>query len=179
MEEELFDSMEKSDRSLWMLALSDWRGHHDRATSAADPCPQCLPDRTSLFSLQGLWTQLLVRLSCAAWQCAKPDASQRLTAFGCPRARTVVSSLERERAKAQRIATAAGFEPHPEEVLRLTRELSGGDNLYNEFHGLAENYRLLLLAMHPPCGTLLYRWMLGRARVHFAQAEAIRRETLA
>jgi len=176
--EELFDSLADDGLSRLTAAVPDRFARINHAAHAAMPCMLCLPDSTNLLSVEGLWTQLLVRLSCTAWECAKPDATQRLTAFGSRRPRTVISSLAREHAKAQSMATASGFKLHPEDILRLMRELSRDDNLHHDFRGLAENYRLLLLAIDPPSGTLLHRWLKGRAQVHFAQAEAIRRETL-
>jgi hypothetical protein len=176
-EEELFDSIAKGDIASLMAAFPSRCGPHDRAGRGAKPCLRCLPEGASALSVQGLWTQLHVRLLWTTWECAKPDAIGRLAALGIRRPRTVVLSLAREYVKAQSMATVAGFKPHPQDVSQLAREPSHYDNLDDNFRGLAENYQLIMQAMEPLSETLLYRWLRGRAMVHFAQAEAIRRGT--
>jgi hypothetical protein len=85
--------------------------------------------------------------------------------------------LAREYVKAQSMATVAGFKPPPQDVSQLAREPSHYDNLDDNFRGLAENYRLLIQAIGPLSETPLYRSLRGRAQVHLAQAEAVRRPT--
>src|ERR1700761_5895949 len=102
--EELFDSLAEDGLSKLTVAVPDRCARNDHAAHAVKPCMQCLPDSAGLLSVEGLWTQLFVRLSCTAWECAKPGATQRLTAFGSRRPRTVISSLAREHAKAQSMA---------------------------------------------------------------------------
>lgn len=126
-------------------------------------------------ALQALWVELLARLSHAEQECSRPAAVRRLRVFGVRRTGTAAVLLAREYADASRMAAIAGFTPPAEQVLGRARELVLRDDLGRDLHELAATYEQLLLLQAPRRGTLLYRWLSGRCRVHAAQAEAISR----
>ncbi|MFY9514466.1 MAG: hypothetical protein WAQ05_26165 [Rubrivivax sp.] len=124
-----------------------------------------------------LWTELLAQLSHAASDCARPDVVRRLKRIGVRRTGTVAVNLDREYMRASQMAMAAGCTPQPQAVLLRAQTLLLRDDLQQDLHDLARTYQQLLQLLAPPSGTQRHRWLVGRARVHLAQAEALRRDT--
>ncbi|MEO9215703.1 MAG: hypothetical protein ABI227_08630 [Rhodanobacter sp.] len=119
------------------------------------------------------WTTLLAHIAHLAEHCAQPHTAQHLKTLGVRRTRTVVIGLAREYVYAWDVADSNGFALSASAVLRIARAMPVNGPLTEEFHALADIYRLLLRAMAPRDGDALFQWLSERASVHVAQAQAV------
>ncbi|MBP6903263.1 MAG: hypothetical protein KBC73_24455 [Burkholderiaceae bacterium] len=124
-------------------------------------------------SAQGLWTEVLARLSLAAVACDGPEARRQLHVLGVRRTGTAALLLARELAMARRMASASGCLPRPLDLHHRVGQLARPADLDWHLQGLAAAYQQLLQHQDTwPQGPVC-RWLEARCRVHAAQAESL------
>ncbi len=123
-----------------------------------------------------LWVDLLARLSLTAQACSQPDAIRRLRSCGVRQIHTVSKNLLGEYEQ-MRLAAQVFGHTVSEEALQLRCRLlaSQQGHLEQDLQELAYAYLRLLGDSADERLSPLDDWLRGRADLHLAQADAIRR----